>query len=542
MKGSKKSRLSDLDLGESPTVNAANQAATWTDEDSTLYYPLIDYGSFEGRASTHNVAVERILPGVRVHRVVASIYMALGFSVRVVGRLSRLWKKLILPFVSGEVQIDARYLVGNTSLVYQSGTQSYTPNPIFPPIVINATAIFDDPGGNISGPYYVPPFTMAMQATITLRLKATWSTTGSHTVVFGLWDFSTSTAYSLPVFFHTSGTTLEVNTQFVINSLFYLPAGDNIGLGVWRSSPPPGVTLDAFEVYECAVEWKPTNIQYQEGLTFDIASTLPDLTYGELLKGIANWGNIVFSTDDQTKEVTIQFYDDLLKGIDDGEDWSDRMDGFPTKIKDDAAARYLFTFKGDRKDRLRVEDEALNPERPLGDHTYEAGGSGDEEEIELPFAATYANDTFNGVTIPALYKENGTYQTDYYEYEPRILIADGLQPGEWTFDSVLQTEYPFVYFADPSGAFNLSFDNELSRGTPIQGTVAAYWTDRLRTMVDGVKLQADVFIHDYEVQGFDVGVPRLMNDGLVDGWYYVFEISGKTFGDGAPCGCLLIPL
>jgi len=64
----KGTRIQDLDLGVSETINAAYQIASWTDEEQADVYPLIDYGGFADRTASFNVgrhaaqALEKAVP------------------------------------------------------------------------------------------------------------------------------------------------------------------------------------------------------------------------------------------------------------------------------------------------------------------------------------------------------------------------------------------------------------------------------------------------------------------------------------------------
>ena len=141
--------------------------------------------------------------------------------------------------------------------------------------------------------------------------------------------------------------------------------------------------------------------------------------------------NLTFATNDQTGQVTIQYYPELLKDTTQCVDWQERIDYTRplTVNRNEVPGRYLFKHKRDQKDRGRIENEETTPESIFGDLTYDMGGTGKDDEIEIPFAATYNGSTFEAVTIPTIWKDGATYQTSVYECVPRILVMDGTDIG-----------------------------------------------------------------------------------------------------------------
>jgi hypothetical protein len=168
---------------------------------------------------------------------------------------------------------------------------------------------------------------------------------------------------------------------------------------------------------------------------------------------------------------------------------------------------------------------------------------GKEVSVKMPFAPTAMVTTLGSLFIPAMRHKDGTYQQDTYDFEPRLLIADGTASGTWTLQATTQSVYPVTYFANNAASGELlGFDNVSDYGDTRSGTVAEYWADRLNRENNTRTLEAYLFIRDHEVQDFDHGMPTLVDDGSGPRWYYVQEIMGHRFGSGEPTKCRLVEI
>ena len=537
----KGSSLRTLPLGNAPIVTETEQERTWTDETATVRYPLIDYGSFEQRPSSYDVQVEEIRPAVSIHAIVTAIFQGFGYSVNIKGSLNKLWRKLVLAYSGPEIKASGDVVVANTATVgnnvgnnidYGIANQELAPN-----------VVTSDPGGNIVSFRYVAPFKGTVEMDFNGTFEFLFSALGSP--AGATLQLRNATTGATGLFVRINMTSLNsIRTVIATLPKVTCDAGDEIILVISVGINPYATWISGYLRDGWRATFRPVDIEYGPNISFDIASTLPDMSQGDFLKGLANWLNLTFATNDQTGQVTIQYYPDLLKDISQGIDFSERVDFTRplTVNRVEVPARYLFEHKRDDKDRGRIENEETSPENIFGDLTYDLGGTGKDELIEVPFAATYNGSTFENVTVPTIWKDGATYQTSVYECVPRILVMDGTDIGLWTWEGVGQDIYPVSYFMLPGEAFNLSFSDEKSRGATVSGTVSRAWVPRLRTIGAGVSVAADLFIWSHELNNFDVGTPRWVHDGLMGGWYYVTEISDKVIGTPGPCECTLMPV
>jgi len=546
----KGTRIQDLDLGVSETINAAYQIASWTDEEQADVYPLIDYGGFADRTASFNVGVQKLRPGIRVHRILTEFFQSNGFTVKAVGTLRRHWKKLFLPN-TGRIQMSDQYLAGNSATLTGSGALSmqewYTlgfppspPPPFNAPQVLPPTPVTEtDPGGNVSGTIYTAPLNQRMRVVID----------GTITFISGLFPFGNDETFRLVVYFNNSDYQPLAQYEFTVSGPVYtfnlndyivwegdILQGTSIGLGIYNT------TGEKSAVANVTVKYEVVNVEYQEDVQLDIAGVAPKMSVGDLISGLCNILRLTVRTDDTTHEVTFSYYDEYAKSTVEGIDWRDRIDhGGLEKMQPQVPSVYNFAFKDDNNDQyLRDFKEAQD--REYGSLRYEVGGKDGEQDVEVPFAATVQRMTFGNLVLPAMRKEGPYYQQDIYEWQPRILVLDGVEAGTWTFDSVVRTQYPRSYFVGGQGRdISLAFGEEVENGGAVPGTVARRWREYIRR-ITSPRLRARVRVFDDEFMGFSFDRPRLVHDGWHQRWMYVAEVKGKRFGEDSYTECELIPM
>jgi len=274
------------------------------------------------------------------------------------------------------------------------------------------------------------------------------------------------------------------------------------------------------------------------------------MTVMELLKSIANNRCLIFRTNAAHGEVQVwqdvDFYRDTSTGI----VWRDRVNHNNAAIKELPLypRRMEYRWKEDDEDQTVIDLNTQIGEPGYGNADIVLdGGAKDTVEVEMKFAPTGMAWAFeNALFLPRIYKVEGTYQVDTYEFEPRLLIMEGVAPGAWRFDGVDETEYPKCYFVHPQGKWTLSFRQESVFGGPMtggsmEGTATLQWGGRHRRM-KSPRLRCDVMIHPDEVWNLDQGIPRLVNDGFTDLWMYVANVDQFRFDKAEYTECTLIPV
>lgn len=532
-------KLNDLDLGESDPLDVSTMMSTWTDESMLLYFPLINYGQLiDSYTSTTNIDASYLRPGARVHQVLKKAFAQMGYSLNIQGQFSNLWKKLVLPSTTDKIRAAQVQLQDAKTTL--TAPQTFTPPGTPPGTEITQDAVIDDPSSNIDvNGNYLAPFDQRtntkLRVNFTIEYAAQVSGYYTIPVLFDLIDGSGNVIAWRKVFvgnyFGAGPQTVSALIDFGEVSLVQ---GTVYKVGARRFGSTAPTT---FVVNTAEVEWITVNIPWQAGIRIFNASCLPSITVMDLLMGIANNRCLLIQTSDARHTVTLSWEDDALKPVPSagGIDFTDRIDHSspPEKRTDPRPARMLFRWKEDSSDYDMGELSKKLGDRSFGDLDVQIGGVGNDATIQLPFAATAMQLSALGtLTIPVMRDHDGTTNKAKYTWAPRLLIADGLQLGEWRLDGVDLTEAPKCYFVFPDETrFGLSFSTEPIYGRTPQGTAQLQWAGRIRRE-NSPMLKADTRWRDDELMDLDFGEPRLLNDGEGFIWAYPFEIDRHRFSSG----------
>lgn len=541
----KGTKLTDIDMGVSEPITDTLMRESWVDDEQALTFPIIDFGSFEDRASTYNVTVPKLRPAIRVHTFLRTAFAAWGYSIKVMGSLAGLWKKLVIPNTFGDVAI------GEDILRFYSAEFARTNSPTFttPTALTEFTfnSIVSDPSGSETGVgRYTAAVNMDVHVTFDYNVTGVVIASGGFTplvfVNMQLYNFTSAAFVAGSTIVMNPSQTSYIGTLDFGQQAFVL--GNVYGLRIQVSSIGVSSASATFNP-STTINYDVVNVEYQENVTLNIAQQAPNMSVMELLKAIASNQCLIIRTNNARGEVEIWRDAEFYRGPDVGIDWSDRMSHNrpPTKEVPIYAKRIEYRWKEDNNDRdLLALEQSLNEP---GYGNYDAvltNGVNKPSEVTLPFAATAMGTLFGGgVFAPVMRKEDGTYQEDDYKREPRLLIMDGVATGDWRFDGVDEAEYPNCYFINPSGAWTLAFGSGEIYGDRKLGTVQVQWVDRLRRMV-APKLGAELMIWPDEISNLDQGVPRLVNDGYDDVWVHVQQINQFVFARPDYTQCVMVPV
>lgn len=557
-------KLDELGLDTSTErVTRATCINSWTDEESLVYWPLASYGYLDNRASSFVVQHWHLRPGVRVHRVLDRAFTNAGFVLTPKGRLAERWKKFVLLQPS-EVLTAHPYGHPEGATVAPGTSQgSFTltdlGNASAGTYLLDSTLL--DPGSNVdSSGFYTAP--------TDLRMKVRVDGLG---IAFDPFDPpAVGEVFYLAVRNVTTGTFItNIARPYEADGVIYfhgvteefdLPSGEEIAVSVHRS--PGGYTnsvsrvltgiltylvVDPFHTYTY-LNYNDTDFtEYtlaSTGISVDVNSFLPGWSVSQLLGGVMNNQCLVAVTKGNRVDLWYDWeYFRKPTPATAWRDWSDRMDITQAQAKKapPGPERIAFRWDDDQGDRelyrLRVTTQApkyANEDRALPE-CY-----GKEQTIKLPFSQTAMGTLFGGnVTAPILAKRDGTAQQDDFARTARLLIADGVATGTWTFGTS-RSDYPRCYFVtqDEDG-IPLAWGNASTGG--YLNSVDANWIERLRR-TRSTPLEASLFIRDHELQSFDFGLPTLIDDGTGPAWYWVQEIKDHRFGRGIPTRCTLVKI
>jgi len=539
----KDKRLRTLAMGNSEPVTDTYQRQTWTDDNDPVYFPLIDYGSFEFEPDTFNVVVRKLRPGIRVWKVLERAFSEMGYTVSPVGRLQNVWRKLVMPNVRDTIEIPQELIDGNRA-EFSKDTQSITPAPVTSFGLLETDTVDNDPSNRYTAPYrYTSGFDLETSMEVRLTLDATFLLSNSNaltsiTILDNLSNAVGNATFIIP----TTGTTLTA-LELVYNvASFQMVAGRTYRVQ-WSIITAPGGDPTSITLSDVSVAYTPISGEYQENAPVVIASLNPDWTVADLVKNLTGLYCLTWRTDDSTNRVTVAHWDDTLQPTTNGIDFRGRENqAYPVKVTPLAPSAFNFRYSPDPNDERLVE--YVKNFRPPGYGNADRlvpNGTERPEEIELDFSATAMGNALGGLFMPVMYRENGTPGVDDYDYNDRILLADGTVTGSWVHNGDAQTVVPKCYFIYPGETrYGLAFGRETIYGQASPGLVEQHYRERIAQLGTSYTLDIDLRLDDDELLGFDFTRPVYVDDGFGGGWYYIINVDQKQFGTDAFTRCTLL--
>lgn len=540
-----RTKLREFNFGVSDVVDAAYQRGTWTDADTTVLFPLIDFGSFEAQPNTHDVAVEKLRPAVMTRRILEQVFEAYGYQIRAKGRFAAKWPKIYTI----EPKAEPSVLAPNP---YPTNIDADTSTP-------NPDSYYFIPASSGVGDVELIDFHIAFDP-----FDTDYDGVQFRIVVYDFTAQRVLAQYLVPRRFIGDADYGDM----VIAHTFVdvaMAEGNRIGMGVQAFDiegydPTMSVVLVSVRVnYALGAQTLSLTIPgtvgydltegsseapYKEGARLNIAALCPQMSAMELLKALINDQCLVVDTDPEAKTIDLWYDEEYFRKPGDARfrDWRGRVDHTrgPMKVIPDRPQRLVFSFKEDEDDRgIRRVNYAVGPPG-FANYTHEVENGLDSDiEISIPFAPTYMGKTFGGIVLPTIRTFGETVGEDNYKRERRILLFDGVASGTWKHDGDTLTEYPVSYFGNGDTEPALAFDNGQGGEIVNQGTALVNWDRRIREYTLSRTLECYVMIRDTELWNFDHGSPTLVDDGKGARWYYVAEIQQHRFGKHEPTKVIL---
>jgi hypothetical protein len=319
-----------------------------------------------------------------------------------------------------------------------------------------------------------------------------------------------------------------------------------------RDSEPPG-KVDFIQVPASPRDLRSAVEELLGPSPVSIDDCAPDMGAIEALKGVCSLFNVVPITKGRTVEL---WYYDEVRGTGAEVDLRARLTAPPRRISADKPEAFLFLHEPDDKDRMIEQARADGGPYSAGDYRMEMGGWDEPQEIDCPFAATAmvniladANSILPPFRIPAMRDidgvQSGGFYPNKYGWKPRLLIADGVTNGAWSYGysqpnpgiGVENLEYPRCY----SYADSVSPSTLFGPVGASQGNAVKQWRNRTRRAVSD-RVEVDAVWHDHEVMEHDASkVVRLDQDAGARLWI-TETIEQHQFGLGMSTRTTLIPL
>lgn len=548
-------KLRDLDFGLGPASTEIAIQNTWTaGAYADLYYPLVDYGSLEGRDDTYNVTAPKFRPAIGVFHVMERLFALQGFELWPDASIADSLLKMV-ALTPGKALVRRTQGDPATRVVYsedpsiQYGVTVVGSTPSVLTGLDTAPTFGSAQWDNVNYAY-IPAsdgrlVLMIANGFCRIFINPTYTSYIGRQIRMSLWDFTDGVEVAgvwsdklTSLGFIDFG--MEIGPKYVL-------AGHKIGIA-WQVDA--AVSHYDIEVVPFTCTYAPES-EWVAGESPYINSLMPDMTLGELLTITTTLLDCVVLTNG--KRITIKTWDAYMRSriISGARDWSDRMDHSAAPEREyNAPAGVSFAFAKDNGDR-----EVGRLDRVLGGEGYANAravfdGVGNEVSVNVKVSPTAMGECLGGCLIPLLRKDggamdpDGVHFMDNFDRSTRMLMADGMKAGTWTFGTTAKTSYPNCYFLRPSQRTQaLHFANaDIFSGPEVPGSIATSWRRRLRMMGDGDVLTAYFHLRDNELQDFDFGMPTLVDDGSGPAWYWVQEIKDHRFGAGLPTKVTLVKI
>lgn len=542
----KKTRLGDIDFGNSPVIDSAVEMVnSWTDEDRLDYWGIIDNGYLIGRASGFNIPLENIRPSVRLGKVLEKAFEIEGWNLIPRGELVRDWAKFIGHFATNNLQTGE-----DTAGDFKARIQNTTGiTPTFHPIILGYLGVplpidneISDPAGlfntttrryTASGKtdvivdaLYVVPSTVPPSG---------WDGRMLHLEVYDFTDEVTLDYISRP--FVGSGPNEAMSWSHRFEDID-VPPGNEIGLCMKQDGDfPSGDDLGIFPFADITFHSKVRAFDYDSNLNIASAIGNKDITVEKALMMLLRSRNIVFNTDDNIRQIELWYHDDYYRvpsatsGI---RDWSDRTLDVDRvqKMTEKIPNRLTFKYKEDSSD-INLEANDITVGEPgYGNREIELGGRAANKTITNDASPTHMGTILGGdMFVPRIHYRTDVANVDHeYKIKPRLLFAGGVRAADYFIGGVAQTEYPYTYFhsdrdGDPTlhygGVRRREYDGRVNN----DGTLTDTWGKTINILRTGNILRLPLRIYEDELKAFDFGLPTKIDDGTDVGMYWVERIQ-----------------
>lgn len=462
----------------------ATVTASWSDSvDNIPYvYPAINYGKWSKDTNDIQTAhsINDFHPALYVKAVVDKIFLDAGYTLSSNFFNSVMFKKLIIPYTSDEdynaSQSDAlgedgdysahASLAAQQSLPYIAGPPLFAQTPYvedkwFPSIPCqNGCNLYSPGGGNSAQNGYVVPFTgryeIYYQATAKLNHPSILCGNGGNSLHWSAWVLINglaplSTGYSnisgnngivhvpnpdlgpgnLSGVANANYSAVESDNNWMTRELLCeidLVQGDEIQIGWFGvNHKQPNCGAEARVIDQDFAVWPVVEQAYVPPYQVSLSKSLDcGVKQLDLLKGLTELYNLYWTSDEETKTISVEPYDDFYgSGV--IKDWSQKIDRTSWSDKfviEDLAKTVRYKYKEDNSDDLvAVYNQDMDTEL---------------------WSVNITNDN--------LYrKENTTLGTTVFSPTFRIKAPDGVgSSGDKTFSNVAPYPVmPCMWSGDP---------------------------------------------------------------------------------------------
>ena len=545
------------------TYNSTNIENSWSynGRDNGYTFPLINYGEFAAYPTlqTTNVVVEDFLPGVFVYDVFRKIFDGAGYKLKPGFFAKQEYRDLLMPSVISETSASKEFLNNNRATFL-----AFKENGIF---LTNQSGKFNDwtskidPSDNISNFYYVIPFpdgtfsgnvsVIAYNMQYLFDNDVTFTVSHYSDILTKVAELDSETLTiaknaQAPATFNLSFNNVSLpNGHFIMVEWSATNSNTNLRIGGLGGFSQSGITFNI----------SPITAPLSDGSEISIRDHVYDIDQSEFVKHFIQLFNLVHITDDKAKTVEFLTRDEFYLGIEEAENWEDKLDIGKTQTIEqlDEKLNRNLEFEYD----LDTEDDDLEAFR----NTWDTTVSNDNRQLDneflrdekkvanLPFAGSMGDNTISQTAGGSLYLpqlvNNFRTPDDRKTLKPRLIIYNGLQEGNFTFESVLKTQYPDSYFVkEVSGPFDVSLSfknlNEVSKSIQDNdvGLVDRHHKEQIRQFNNARLYTCYLKLTAIDILNLDFRKPKLIK-GV---YYYLNKIEDYKTGIYDSVKCELIQI
>lgn len=267
-----------------------------------------------------------------------------------------------------------------------------------------------------------------------------------------------------------------------------------------------------------------------------VNSLLPDWTQAELLSTYLKMFCGLISVDEFTKTVTLFSFENILKNLPQGKDWSDKID-----LTDEENVEFAFDYAQNNSLEYEEDETVIKPtgtdgEILIDDENLEGFG----EMIKLKFAATENVVRLVGehVSQIKMWSNVGSPDAAMDLVKQRVLVVKfedfGFDYTDGLTTQTVTTDIPVCYFIQPTDGytvdFNLGFENNLLN----------YYTT-FETVLDKTKiLTLKLRLNSLDINQLDLTKPVYINH--FNSWFYISQIKGYNPNNYESTECELVKL
>lgn len=551
----KSKKLIELDLKQYDHYRTFANIKDGRSRTQGYLYPVIDYHTDSPNLyfdnSTPRAYVQYLYPAMYYEDCLNQICVDAGYTL--INRLTELadypTEKLCIPYSSVKFERNndmRRYDATIISTV--TNDSGSTASPAY--IKINDFEPYGYRYYDTSSPSFFTNLTVYsvdiidnIQCDVELRFNAT-NNTGIDLI--GRISFLNDT--NVYTFTILAGAT----SDFTINATDLIPyyvSGVGASLQVFLSSigvngtnqSPSAITLNTFA---CEIS-NSTLLEFNPDVIYDDTdiksfvtcnSLLPDWTQAELLSNYLKMFCGLITVNEFDKTVTLFSFETINANINDGKDWSDKID-----LSNESEMEFSFDYAQNNslayaEDKTVIKPTGTDSEILIDDDNLEGFG----KMVELKFAATENVVRLVGehVSQIKMWSNVGSADANMELVNQRVLVVKfedfGFDYTDGLTTQTVTTDIPVCYFIQPTDGyavdFNLGFGNNLDR-----------YYQTFASVLDKTKiLNLNLRLNASDINQLDFTKPVYISH--FNSWFYISQIKGYVPNNYESTGCELVKL